>query len=327
MNVHSLRHGYRRATSLKEGGKKRSTSMTYIADTAGERLDAFVARVCPDLTRSAAQRLIEEGAVTRNGKNAKKNDKLNLGDEIEVTIPEPKEVDIVAKEMPLDIVYQDEDVLVINKPKGLVVHPAAGHQDDTLVNGLLFAMGDDLSGINGELRPGIVHRIDKDTSGLLAVAKNDLAHTMLASQLKDHSMYRMYDAIVCGTFREDSGTVDAPIGRHPSDRKKMCVTARNSKEAVTHWEVVKRYRGYTHIRCKLETGRTHQIRVHMAHIGHPLLGDVVYGHKKPELGQDSQCLHAGALCFAHPRDGHPVMVFAELPEYFKKVLEKLEKMG
>ena len=301
--------------------------MTYIADIAGERLDAFVARVCPDLTRSAAQRLIEEGAVTRNGKNAKKNDKLNLGDEIAVTIPEPKEVDIVAREMPLDIVYQDEDVLVINKPKGLVVHPAAGHQDDTLVNGLLFAMGDDLSGINGELRPGIVHRIDKDTSGLLAVAKNDLAHTMLASQLKDHSMYRMYDAIVCGTFREDSGTVDAPIGRHPSDRKKMCVTARNSKEAVTHWEVVKRYRGYTHIRCKLETGRTHQIRVHMAHIGHPLLGDVVYGHKKPELGQDSQCLHAGALCFAHPRDGHPVMVFAELPEYFKKVIEKLERMG
>ena len=301
--------------------------MTYIADIAGERLDAFVARICPDLTRSAAQRLIEEGAVTRNGKNAKKNDKLNPGDEISVTIPEPKEVDIVAKEMPLDIVYQDEDVLVINKPKGLVVHPAAGHQDDTLVNGLLFAMGDDLSGINGELRPGIVHRIDKDTSGLLAVAKNDLAHTMLASQLKDHSMYRMYDAIVCGSFREDSGTVDAPIGRHPSDRKKMCVTARNSKEAVTHWEVVKRYRGYTHIRCKLETGRTHQIRVHMAHIGHPLLGDVVYGHKKPELGQDSQCLHAGALCFAHPRDGHPVMVFAELPEYFKKVLEKLEKMG
>ena len=300
--------------------------MTYIADIAGERLDAFVARICPDLTRSAAQRLIEEGAVTRNGKNAKKNDKLNIGDEISVTIPEPKEVDIVAKEMPLDIVYQDEDVLVINKPKGLVVHPAAGHQDDTLVNGLLFAMGDDLSGINGELRPGIVHRIDKDTSGLLAVAKNDLAHTMLASQLKDHSMYRMYDAVVVGNFREDSGTVDAPIGRHPSDRKKMCVTARNSKEAVTHWEVVKRYRGYTHIRCKLETGRTHQIRVHMAHIGHPLLGDVVYGHKKPELGQDSQCLHAGALCFAHPRDGHPVMVFAELPEYFKKVLEKLEKI-
>ena len=301
--------------------------MTLYADMPGERLDAFLARCAENLSRSAAQKLIEDGLVLRNGKPGKKNDKLNIGDVIDYTIPDAKPVDIVPTEMKLDIVYEDEDVLVINKPKGLVVHPAAGHQDDTLVNGLLYALGDDLSGINGELRPGIVHRIDKDTSGLLAVAKNDLAHTMLASQLKDHSMYRMYDAIVCGSFREDSGTVDAPIGRHPSDRKKMCVIARNSKEAVTHWEVVKRYRGYTHIRCKLETGRTHQIRVHMAHIGHPLLGDVVYGHKKPELGQDSQCLHAGALCFAHPRDGHPVMVFAELPEYFKKVIEKLEKMG
>ena len=216
---------------------------------------------------------------------------------------------------------------MINKPKGLVVHPAAGHQDDTLVNGLLYALGDDLSGINGELRPGIVHRIDKDTSGLLAVAKNDLAHAVLASQLKDHTMARTYEAIVCGSFREDSGTVDAPIGRHPSDRKKMTVTPRNSKNAVTHWEVVKRYRGYTHIRCKLETGRTHQIRVHMAHIGHPILGDTVYGHKKKELGQESQCLHAGALCFRHPRDGRPVMVFADLPDYFKEVLEKLEKLG
>ena len=300
--------------------------MILYADNSGERLDAFLARCAEGLSRSAAQKLIEEGAVRRNGKPGKKNDKLNVGDAIEYEIPEAKPVDIQPTEMQLDIVYEDDDLLVINKPKGLVVHPAAGHQEDTLVNGLLYALGDDLSGINGELRPGIVHRIDKDTSGLLAVAKNDLAHTMLASQLKDHSMYRMYDAVVVGTFREDSGTVDAPIGRHPSDRKKMCVTARNSKEAVTHWEVVKRYRGYTHIRCKLETGRTHQIRVHMAHIGHPLLGDVVYGHKKPELGQDSQCLHAGALCFAHPRDGHPVMVFAELPEYFKKVIEKLEKM-
>jgi len=229
-------------------------------------------------------------------------------------------------EMPLDIVYEDEDVLVLNKPKGLVVHPAAGHQDDTLVSGLLFALGDQLSGINGVLRPGIVHRIDKDTSGLLAVAKNDLAHTVLASQLKDHTMARTYEAIVCGSLKEDCGTVDAPIGRHQTDRKKMCVTAHNSKEAVTHWEVVARYRGYTHIRCRLETGRTHQIRVHMAHIGHPILGDTVYGRKKPELGQDSQCLHAGALCFKHPRDGRPVMVFAPLPEYFQQVLRKLEKM-
>ena len=301
--------------------------MTLYADIPGERLDAFLARCADNLSRSAAQKLIEDGQVLRNGKKGKKNDKLNPGDTIEYTIPEAKPVDIAPTEMHLDIVYEDEDLLVINKPKGLVVHPAAGHQDDTLVNGLLYALGDDLSGINGELRPGIVHRIDKDTSGLLAVAKNDLAHAMLASQLKDHSMARTYEAIVCGSFREDSGTVDAPIGRHPSDRKKMCVTERNSKHAVTHWEVVARYRGYTHIRCRLETGRTHQIRVHMAHIGHPILGDLVYGRKKPELGQDSQCLHAGALCFQHPRDGRPVMVFAELPQYFKDVITKLEKMG
>ena len=301
--------------------------MILYADNSGERLDAFLARCAEGLSRSAAQKLIEEGAVRRNGKPGKKNDKLNVGDTIEYEIPEAKPVDIQPTEMQLDIVYEDEDLLVINKPKGLVVHPAAGHQDDTLVNGLMHALGDDLSGINGELRPGIVHRIDKDTSGLLAVAKNDHAHLMLASQLKDHSMARTYEAIVCGSFREDSGTVDAPIGRHPSDRKKMCVTERNSKHAVTHWEVVARYRGYTHIRCKLETGRTHQIRVHMAHIGHPILGDLVYGRKKPELGQDSQCLHAGALCFQHPRDGRPVMVFAELPQYFKDVIAKLEKMN
>ena len=297
--------------------------MTLYADTPGERLDAFLARSVENLSRSGAQKLLEEGCVTLNGKSGKKNDKLNVGDQISVTIPEPKEVDIAPTEMALDIVYEDEDVLVINKPKGLVVHPAAGHQDDTLVNGLLHAMQGQLSGINGELRPGIVHRIDKDTSGLLAVAKNDYAHVMLASQLKDHTMARTYECIVCGSFREDSGTVDAPIGRHPSDRKKMCVTQRNSKEAVTHWEVIARYRGYTHIRCRLETGRTHQIRVHMAHIGHPILGDTVYGHKKPELGQSSQCLHAGALCFRHPRDGRPVMVFAPLPQYFTDVLKKL----
>ena len=300
--------------------------MILFPDTAGERLDAYLARSVPDLSRSGAQKLLEDGNVTLNGKKAKKNDRLNPGDQVQVEIPEPQPVDIVAKDIPLEIVYEDEDVLVINKPKGLVVHPAAGHQEDTLVNGLLFAKAGELSGINGELRPGIVHRIDKDTSGLLAVAKNDLAHTMLASQLKDHSMARTYEAVVCGNLKEDEGTVDAPIGRHPTDRKKMCVTARNSKEAVTHWEVVARYRGYTHVRCRLETGRTHQIRVHMAHIGHPILGDTVYGHKKAELGQDSQCLHAGALCFTHPRDGRPVMVYAQLPEYFRKVIEKLEKM-
>ena len=300
--------------------------MILYADTAGERLDAFLARSVEGLTRSSAQRLLEEGHVLLGGKKAKKNDRLNPGDEISVTMPEPEPVDIVATEMELDIVYEDEDVVVINKPKGLVVHPAAGHQSDTLVNGLLHAMGDSLSGINGELRPGIVHRIDKDTSGLLAVAKNDLAHVVLASQLKDHTMARTYECIVCGNLKEDSGTVDAPIGRHPTDRKKMCINERNGRNAVTHWEVLARYRGYTHVRCKLETGRTHQIRVHMASIGHPILGDTVYGRKKPELGQDSQVLHAGALCFKHPRDGRPVMVFAPLPEYFTQVLEKLQRM-
>lgn len=301
--------------------------MIFTADTSGERLDAFLARAAQNMSRSAAQRLIEQGNVLKNGKKTKKNDRLEIGDEISVTIPEPVATDIVAKEMPLQIVYEDEDVLVINKPKGLVVHPAAGHQDDTLVNGLLYALGDNLSGINGELRPGIVHRIDKDTSGLLAVAKNDLAHAVLASQLKDHTMARTYECVVCGSFREDSGTVDAPIGRHPTDRKKMCVTDRNSKNAVTHWEVIARYRGYTHLRCSLETGRTHQIRVHMAYIGHPILGDMVYGHKSKELGQSSQCLHAGVLCFQHPRDGRSIMVFAPRPQYFEDVLKKLEKMG
>ncbi len=301
--------------------------MNLTADTAGERLDAFLARSMEGMSRSGVQKLLEQGCVLLRGRPGKKNDRLNPGDPVEVMLPEPKKTDIVAKEMPLNIVYEDEDVLVINKPKGLVVHPAAGHAEDTLVNGLLYAKGGELSGINGELRPGIVHRIDKDTSGLLAVAKNDLAHAVLASQLKDHTMARTYDAIVCGSIREDSGTVDAPIGRHPTDRKKMCVTQRNSRNAVTHWEVVARYRGYTHIRCHLETGRTHQIRVHMAYIGHPILGDRVYGHKKTELGQDSQCLHAGLLCFRHPRDGRPVMVSAELPEYFQAVLEKLERMN
>ena len=298
--------------------------MILVADMDGERLDAFLARSAENLSRSGAQKLIEEGCVLLDGKPGKKNDRLAVGQKISLTVPEPKETDIQPRQMPLHIVYEDEDLLVINKPKGLVVHPAAGHQDDTLVNGLMYALGDQLSGINGELRPGIVHRIDKDTSGLLAVAKNDFAHVILASQLKDHTMARTYEAVVCGNFKEDQGTVDAPIGRHPSDRKKMCVTERNSKNAVTHWEVVARYRGYTHIRCRLETGRTHQIRVHMAHIGHPILGDTVYGHKKAELGQDSQCLHAGALCFRHPRDGRPVMVFAPLPDYFTEVIKKLE---
>ena len=297
------------------------------ADLDGERLDAFLSRRDPNLSRSSAQKLIEAGTVLRNNRPGKKNDKLAIGDSIQYTLPEPEPLDVVPAEMHLDIVYQDADMLVLNKPKGLVVHPAAGHQNDTLVSGLLHELGSQLSGINGVLRPGIVHRIDKDTSGLLAVAKNDFAHTALAAQLQDHSMSRTYEAIVCGSFREDSGTVNAPIGRHQTDRKKMCVTARNSKEAVTHWEVVARYRGYTHIRCHLETGRTHQIRVHMAHIGHPIVGDMVYGRKKPELGQDTQCLHAGRLTFRHPRTGEITTVTAPLPDYFQQVLAKLERMG
>ena len=297
--------------------------MILTASMDGERLDAFLSRSAEGLSRSAAQKLIADGNVLLNGRPARKNDRLRVGDSVELTIPEPREVDIAPKQMPLDIVYEDEDVAVINKPKGLVVHPAAGHQDDTLVNGLLYAMGDSLSGINGELRPGIVHRIDKDTSGLLAIAKNDLAHTVLASQLKDHSMARTYEAIVCGSFREDSGTVDAPIGRHPTDRKKMCVTQRNSKSAVTHWEVVERFRGYTHIRCRLETGRTHQIRVHMAYIGHPILGDTVYGAKKPVPGLQGQCLHAVGLRFLHPRTGEMVELHCGLPEEFRAQLCKL----
>lgn len=300
--------------------------MKLICQEEGLRLDVFLSREVEGLTRSAAQRLLEAGAVRRNGKTAKKNEKTAPGDVIELELPEPRSVDIAPRDIPLEIVYEDEDVLVVNKPKGLVVHPAAGHEDDTLVNGLLYARGDSLSGINGVLRPGIVHRIDKDTSGLLAIAKNDLAHSVLASQLKDHTMCRTYDAIVCGNLKDDTGTVDAPIGRSPSDRKKMCVITRNSKPAVTHYEVVKRYKGYTHIRCRLETGRTHQIRVHMAYIGHPLLGDTVYGHKKPELGQSSQCLHASLLQFTHPRTGRPVLVYAPLPAYFQQVLEKLERM-
>ena len=292
--------------------------MTLFADTAGERLDAFLARQPGNLSRSAAQRLIEEGMVTRNGVPGKKNDRLNIGDRVEYTIPEAKRVDIVPTEMPLDIVYEDDDLLVINKPKGLVVHPAAGHADDTLVNGLLYALGDSLSGVGGEKRPGIVHRIDRDTSGLIIAAKNDAAHLALSAQLSDHTLARTYECLVTGNLREDSGTVDAPIGRHPTDRKKMCVTQRGGRSAVTHWEVVRRYKGYTHIRCKLETGRTHQIRVHMAYIGHPLLGDTLYNKTPGTFPR--QALHSASLSFVHPITGEPLTFHAPLPEDMQNLL-------
>ena len=299
--------------------------MILLADNTGERAAAALALLCPDLTRSAAKKLLESGQVTCSGKVLKKNDKLTEGDELEVILPDVQEVSIEPENIPLDVVYEDEDVIVVNKPKGLVVHPAAGHWNGTLVNALMYHCKDSLSGINGELRPGIVHRIDMDTSGLLIVAKNDFAHQALAEQLQDHSLARTYECIVVGGIKADSGTIDAPIGRHPVDRKKMAVTEKNSKPAVTHWQVLERFSGYTRLQCKLETGRTHQIRVHLSWQNHPILGDMVYGHKKPELGLDSQCLHARELTFRHPRTGEPVTVSCPLPEYFENVLKKLRK--
>ena len=297
--------------------------MILTLDRSGERLDAALARLVPEMSRSQAQRLIEQGAVTCGGRPVKKNEKLQPGDTLTLTLPEVQETALEAQQIPLDVCYEDADVIVVNKPKGLVVHPAPGHPDGTLVNALLAHCGDSLSGIGGERRPGIVHRIDKDTSGLIIAAKNDFAHASLAAQLKDHSLARTYVCIVCGNIREDSGVIDAPIGRHPADRKKMAVTEKNSRSAVTHWRVLERFGGYTLVECRLETGRTHQIRVHMAYRGHPILGDMVYGHKKPELGQDSQCLHARELTFVHPRSGERVTVSCGLPAYFEQLLQKL----
>ena len=292
-------------------------------EDAGRRIDAWLAETMEDMTRSAAQRLLEEGRVTCGGKALAKNYKLTGGETVEVAQPEPEAVDLVPQNIPLDVVYEDGDVIVVNKPKGLVVHPAPGHPDGTLVNALMFHCGDSLSGIGGELRPGIVHRIDRDTSGLIIAAKNDMAHQKLAAQLQDHTLARVYECIVTGNLREDTGTVDAPIGRHRTDRKKMAVVA-DGRHAVTHWEVIARYPGFTHVRCRLETGRTHQIRVHMAHIGHPILGDTVYGNKKPVAGLQGQCLHAVGLRFLHPRTGEPVELHCGLTEEFQKQLRILQ---
>lgn len=294
-------------------------------DEDGLRLDRFLSDALSELSRSQIQRLLEEGRVRLDGKALKKSDKTCSGAVYEVDFPAPQETGILPEDIPLDVAYEDGDVIVINKPKDLVVHPAAGHWSGTLVNALLYRCRD-LSGINGALRPGIVHRIDKDTSGLLIVAKNDFAHQALAAQLQNHTLQRTYEAVVCGGVREDQGTIDAPIGRNPADRKKMAVTAKG-RLAVTHWEVVARYRGYTHLRLRLETGRTHQIRVHLAYRNHPILGDTVYGHKKAELGQSSQCLHARELRFLHPRTGEPVTVSSPLPDYFLEVLKKLSADG
>ena len=295
-------------------------------EDTGTRLDAWLAGQLPDVTRSAAARLCEEGRVTAAGKPLAKNYRLSGGEAVSVTLPDPEPVDVAPQDIPLDVVYEDSDVIVVNKPKGLVVHPAPGHPDGTLVNALLHHCGDSLSGIGGELRPGIVHRIDRDTSGLLIAAKNDFAHQKLSAQLQDHTLARIYRCIVIGNLREDSGTVDAPIGRHPADRKKMAVVA-GGRSAVTHWSVLERFPGYTYVECRLETGRTHQIRVHMAHIGHPILGDTVYGAKKPVPGLQGQCLHAVGLRFLHPRTGELVELWCDLPEAFQTQLRKLENRG
>ena len=301
------------------------TRLTLTADRPGERADALVCRLVPDLTRSAAQRLLERGAVTSAGRPVRKNDRPAPGDVLEVVLPDPEPIDVRPQDIPLDVVYEDGDVIVVNKPVGLVVHPAPGHPDGTLVNALLYHCGTSLSGINGELRPGIVHRIDRDTSGLIIAAKNDRAHLALAAQLQDHSLARTYEAVAVGGLREDDGTVDAPIGRHPVNRKKMAIDRKNGREAVTHWSVLARYPGYTHMECRLETGRTHQIRVHLASIGHPLLGDVVYGAKKPVPGLAGQCLHARRLRFVHPATGETVELECPLPEWFQAILQKISR--
>lgn len=300
------------------------TTLHLTADRAGERADTFLTRRRESLTRSAAQRLLKEGAVTVNGATVKKNYKTTVGDRFQVTLPQLEEVEVAAQDIPLEVAYEDKDVIVVNKPVGMVVHPAPGHPDGTLVNALLYHCGSSLSGINGQLRPGIVHRIDRDTSGLLIVAKNDKAHLSLAAQLQDHSLFRSYEAVAHGGFKADSGTVDFPIGRHPIDRKKMAVLREGGRDAVTHWQILSRYGPYTHLSCRLETGRTHQIRVHLASIGHPLLGDQVYGGK-PFPGLVGQCLHARRLTFTHPSTGVQVTVEAPLPHWFRSVLERLEQ--
>lgn len=292
---------------------------------AGERIDKVISAVSGELTRSAVQKLLENGSVKVDGFPVTKNYKVKAGEMICVIIPQPRELDVMAENIPLDIRYEDDDLLVVNKPKGMVVHPAAGNYDGTLVNALLYHCRDSLSGINGVIRPGIVHRIDKDTSGLLIVAKNDFAHISLADQIKYHTFTREYQTVVYGGFKNDDGTIDAPIGRNSVDRKKMCVTEKNSRPAVTHYEVIERFRGFSHLRVRLETGRTHQIRVHMAYIGHPVAGDPVYGPKKVITELHGQCLHAGLIGFKHPRSGKYIEISSELPEYFQTFLRRLPK--
>lgn len=293
----------------------------------GGRIDKYLSDMPDGYSRSFLQRLIKEKHIKVNDKPVKSSYRLVLGDRIEITLPEPESLQIDAEDIPLDILYEDEHIIIINKPKQMVVHPAPGHYSGTLVNALLYHCNGELSGINGTMRPGIVHRIDMDTTGSLVICKNDVAHQSLSEQLKDHSIHRVYEAIACGNFKEDSGTVNAPIGRHPIDRKKMSIHAKNGREAITHYRVLEHFKGYDYIQCILETGRTHQIRVHMASIGHPLLGDEVYGTKKGSFpGLSGQTLHAKTLGFVHPKTKKYVEFQAPLPEYFLKLLDKLRKM-
>ena len=293
-------------------------------ETEDERIDKCMSLLVENLSRSFIQKLIKEGNVLVNGKPVKGSYRVKCDDEVVFSVPESVEPDIEPENIPLDILYEDADLIVVNKPKGMVVHPAAGHYTGTLVNALMYHCGKDLSGINGVLRPGIVHRIDRDTTGSVIACKNDKAHRCIAEQLKEHSINRRYRAICFGELKQEEGTIDQPIGRHPNDRKKMAVVA-GGRTAVTHWEVIARYAGVTHVRCRLETGRTHQIRVHMAYIGHPILGDTVYGAKKPVAGLTGQCLHAVGLRFIHPRTGQAVELHCPLPQEFQEQLRKLEK--
>lgn len=287
------------------------------------RIDRYLSEQCDDLSRSYLQKLVKDGAVRVGGREVKSNYKVAAGDAVTLDVPDAVEPEILPEEMVLDILYEDADIILINKPKGMVVHPAAGHDTGTLVNGLMYHCRDGLSGINGVMRPGIVHRIDMDTTGVLIVCKNDMAHNSIAEQLKEHSITRRYFAIVHGVIKTDEGTVDAPIGRHPVDRKKMSINEKNGRQAITHYRVLERFRQFTYVECQLETGRTHQIRVHMASIGHPLLGDAVYGPAKAPYKLQGQTLHAGVLGIIHPRTGEYMEFSAPLPEYFQELLRKL----
>ena len=291
----------------------------------GMRIDKALAETAEGFTRSHIQAILKEQSVFVNGKPVSKSYRLCEGDEVSFTAPELKELDVEPEDIPLDIVYEDGDLLVVNKPRGMVVHPAPGNYTSTLVNALLYHCGDSLSGINGIIRPGIVHRIDKDTSGLLIVAKNDFAHEKLAGQIKEHSFTRRYRAVVHGVVKNDSGFIDAPIGRSDKDRKKMCVTDKNSRNALTKYEVIERFDKFTYVSLTLETGRTHQIRVHMSHIGHPVAGDPVYGPRNGVTSLNGQCLHAGMIGFIHPRDGRYMEFNSELPDYFERFLKTLKK--